>query len=54
MRDNGGLNDQVGTDMVTLVVVVRNCWIWPSLNLVLTRFSDRLDIGSEVKQGIKD
>lgn len=49
MRDNCGLNDQVGTDMVAMVVVVRNSWIWHSLNLVPAGFSDRLDVGSDRK-----
>lgn len=51
MKDNSGLNDQPGIDMVAMV---RNSWIWHSLNLAPIEFACRLDVGSEGKPGVKD
>lgn len=51
MKDNSGLHDQSGIDIVAMV---RNRWIWYSLNLVPIELAGRLDVGSEGKQGVKN
>lgn len=44
------MNNQAGTNILAIVAMVRNSWIWNSLNLVSTEFAGRFNGSSEEKQ----